>query len=157
MHLSIYLVPFLPSLVVAITYCSAFCSPAQSQEALKSIQPRFSPDPQIYMGATGGKVTLHAIAQTDKVNGQCQGFASQQPNYVLKIKESFGLLSLKAFATGSESGLSLLVKGPDGVYCRDASNPELLGAWVSGSYQIWVGSKKGDRVPFRLSISETKQ
>lgn len=157
MRLSIHLIPFLPSLALAIAYCSVLCSPVQSQEALKSIQPRFSPDPQVYMGATAGRVALQAIAQTDKVNGQCQGFANQQPNYVLKVKESFALLSLKAFATGNEGGLSLLVKGPDGVYCRDASNPELLGAWVSGSYLIWVGSKKGDRLPFRLSISETKQ
>lgn len=111
-----------------------------AQEALKSIQPRFSPDPMVYNGTTAGKVS-------------CQGASGLSPSHTLTIKQSFGFLSLKVLANNA----TLLVKGPDGSYCREGDNPELSGAWVAGSYQIWVSSQSGDRSAYRLSISETKQ
>lgn len=114
--------------------------PAHSQEALRSIQPRFNPDPMVYSGTTEGKVS-------------CQGSPSHSPSHTLNIKQPFGFLSLKVFANNA----TLLVKGPDGSYCREGNNPELSGAWVNGSYQIWVSSQSGDRFSYRLSISETKQ
>ncbi len=126
--------------------------PAMSQEVLKPIAPKFTPDPQVYVGKAGGDVPVKSLASG--ANGQCQGLAEQKPNHALTLQKNFGLLSLKV---SGNSNLSLLVKGPDGSYCRSGQDPQLSGAWVSGDYEIWVGTPNGDRIDYRLSISETSQ
>ncbi len=126
-------------------------APAMSQETLKPLSPRFTPDPQVYYGKAGGDVPLQAIA-TSKANGSCQGLADQAPNHTLTILKNFGFLSL---SVSGDRNLSLLVKGPDGIYCRSGKSPELSGAWVSGQYEIWIGTANGDRVNYQLSVSET--
>lgn len=126
---------------------------AMSQEVLKPISPRFTPDPQIYSGKAGGDQSLQAIA-TSSANGQCLGLADLTPNHTLTVQKSFGFLSLKV---SGDRDLSLLVKGPDGIYCRNGKSPELSGAWISGKYDIWVGTANGDRTAYQLSISETSQ
>jgi hypothetical protein len=128
-------------------------APAMSQEALKPIAPKFTPDPQVYTGKAGGDVPVQSIA-TSGANGQCQGLTGQRPNHALTVQKNFGLLSLKV---SGNANLSLLVKGPDGVYCRSGKDPEVSGAWVAGSYEIWVGTPNGDRIDYQLSISETNQ
>jgi hypothetical protein len=127
--------------------------PTMSQEVLKAISPRFTPDPQIYAGKAGGDQPLQSIA-TSNVNGQCQGLAELTPNHSLAVQKNFGFLSLKV---SGDRDLSLLVKGPDGIYCRNGKSPELSGSWVSGNYDIWVGTANGDRTTYQLSISETSQ
>lgn len=124
-------------------------APVMSQETLKPISPRFTPDPQVYYGKGGGDVPLQVIA-TSKANGSCQGLADQSPNHTLTILKNFGFLSL---SVSGDRNLSLLVKGPDGIYCRSGKSPELSGAWVSGQYEIWVGTANGDRANYQLSIS----
>ena len=128
-------------------------APVMSQEVLKPLSPRFTPDPQVYTGKAGGDTSLQAIATT-KANGVCQGLAQQSPNHSLTVQKNFGFLSLKV---SGDRNLSLLVKGPDGIYCRNGKSPELSGAWVSGKYEIWVGTNDGDRANYQLSISETSQ
>ncbi|WP_019501056.1 hypothetical protein [Pseudanabaena sp. PCC 6802] len=125
--------------------------PVASQTALS---PRFAPDPQILNGVTSGSTPLSSLAGSNS-NGNCQGFAAVNPNHRIRLKAPFGFLSVKVFSDGG--AVSLLVKGPDGSFCRDRSNPELSGAWAAGEYQIWVSSKDGDRHQYRLSISETRQ
>ena len=143
-----------PSLLLVLLSVSPTISQeAMSQEALKPIAPKFTPDPQVYSGKTGGDQPLQSIA-TNRANGQCQGLAEQTPNHTLKLEKDFGQLSLKV---AGDRELSLLVKGPDGIYCRSGKNPQLSGAWVSGRYEIWVGIENGDRTTYRLSISETSQ
>jgi hypothetical protein len=126
-------------------------APAISQEVLKPIAPKFTPDPQIYDGRTGGDLPLVAIA-ANKANGQCQGFTQQNPNHTLVLQQDFGFLALKA--TGNRE-LSLLVKGPDGIYCRNGKDAELTGAWMAGKYEIWIGTTENDRQDYQLIISET--
>jgi hypothetical protein len=126
-------------------------SPSSSQT---SLSPRFSPDPQTYNGITSGSTSLSTLAGEQNSKGRCQGVAADKPNHKIRLKEPFGFLSLKVFSGGD---ISLLVKGPDGIYCRDEANPELSGAWPAGEYQVWIGSKSGDRLQYRLSISETRQ
>ncbi|MEE3716513.1 hypothetical protein V2H45_07130 [Tumidithrix elongata RA019] len=127
---------------------------ANSQEAMKPLSPRFSPDPQVYSGTTSGSTSLQSLAGLTQVNGACQGMANQTANYVLVTEKPFGFLSLKVIASGKAT---LLVKGPDGIYCRDSSKPSLEGTWAAGRYEIWVGSQTGESIPFQLSISETSQ
>ena len=128
-------------------------SPTMSQEVLKPIAPKFTPDPQVYSGNAGGDVPLTSIA-TGKVNGLCQGFTQPTPNHTLLVQKDFGFLALKVSA---DRDLSLLVKGPDGIYCRSGKTAELSGAWMEGKYEIWVGTIDGDRIDYRLTASETSQ
>lgn len=128
-------------------------SPTMSQTLLDPIAPKFTPDPQVYSGSAGGDVSLESIA-TSKANGQCQGLTQQAPNHTLTVQKDFGLLTLKV---SGDRNLSLLVKGPDGIYCRSGKSPELSGAWIAGKYEIWVSTNDGDRAPYRLTISETSQ
>jgi hypothetical protein len=137
-----------PTLLVMLSV-----SPMMSQEVLKPISPKFTPDPQVYSGKTSGEISLQSIA-TSKANGQCQGLASVTPNHTLMVQKDFGLLSLRVFG---DRALSLLVKGSDGIYCRSGKNPELSGAWGAGKYEIWIGVENGDRTNYNLSISETSQ
>lgn len=127
--------------------------PMMSQEALKPISPRFTPDPQVYVGKAGGDVSLSEIA-TSKANGKCEGGAIATPNFILTTEKDFGFLSLKV---SGDLVVSILVKGPDGIYCRSGKNPELSGAWMAGKYQIWLGTDSGGRGDYKLSISETSQ
>lgn len=119
------------------------------------LSPRFSPDPHILKGATSGSTPLSALAGSQS-NGRCQGYTASAPNHRIKLKVPFGFLSVKVIPE-EEGTLSLLVKGPDGTFCRDWSNLELSGTWAAGEYQIWVSSKNGDRHQYQLSISETRQ
>ncbi len=128
-------------------------APTMSQEVLEPLSPRFTPDPQVYSGNTGGDKPLQSI-DTGKANGQCQGLAEQTANHLLVVQKDFGFLSLKV---SGDRDLSLLVKGPDGIYCRNGKTAELSGTWVGGKYEIWVGTANGDRVSYQLSISETNQ
>jgi hypothetical protein len=128
-------------------------SPTLSQEVLKPIAPKFTPDPQVYAGSAGGDIPLASIA-TSQANGQCQGLTQQVPNHRLTVQRDFGFLALKI---SSDQNLSLLVKGPDGIYCRRGKTPELSGAWVAGNYEIWISTPDGDRASYRLTISETSQ
>ena len=127
--------------------------PVMSQEVLKPISPRFTPDPQVYVGKAGGDLSLSEIA-TSKANGKCEGGAIATPNFVMTTEKDFGFLSLKV---SGDRIVSILVKGPDGIYCRSGKNPELSGAWMAGKYQIWLGTASGSRGDYKLSISETSQ
>jgi hypothetical protein len=132
---------------------SAIAGAISAQENLKPIAPRFAPDPQLYSGVAGGDTPVQDLAG-GRANGKCQGFARFSRSHSLTVQRNFGFLSLQV---SSDRNLSLLVKGPDGNYCRHGKSPELSGAWVSGKYEIWVGTDDGTDANYRLSISETSQ
>ncbi len=132
---------------------SVLVAPTSAQENLKPIAPRFAPDPQLYSGVAGGDTPVQDLAGK-QANGDCQGFARFSPSHSLTVERDFGFLSLQI---SSDRNLSLLVKGPDGTFCRNGKNTELSGAWVSGKYEIWVGTDDGRDANYRLSISETNQ
>ncbi len=124
-----------------------------SQEVLKPISPKFTPDPQVYSGNAGGDFPLQSVV-TSKANGECRGLTQQLPNHSLTVQKDFGFLALKVLG---DRDLSLLVKGPDGTYCRSGKNPEVSGAWMAGKYEVWVGTENGDRTSYQLTLSETNQ
>lgn len=133
-------------LSVAVMFGLPLASQTSNQDSSQtSLSPRFSPDPQTYNGMTSVSTPL---------KGNCHSFNTDKPNHKFRLKESFGFLSLKVFSGGN---IALLVKGPDGFYCRHEANPEISGAWPAGEYQVWVGAKSSDRNQYRLSISETRQ
>jgi hypothetical protein len=52
------------------------------------------------------------------------------------------------------------VKGPGGTWCNDdfdGKNPGIVGEWLPGTYQIWIGSyKENESLPYTLKITEGK-
>ena len=58
----------------------------------------------------------------------------------------------------AELDTTLIVAGPDGVWCNDDSgsqNPAIAGEWLAGSYRIWVGNYQAGEVPrYELSITD---
>jgi hypothetical protein len=63
-------------------------------------------------------------------------------------------LSLRVFAA---SPVTIKVRGKEGTQCRSGRNPEILGAWSAGKYEIWIGAVNGDRITYELSLSEASQ
>ncbi len=121
---------------------------AAAQTTIGPLSPRFSPDPQVYVGSVSGDAPLAAIAGDGK---NCSGIGKRKPTYTLQLRESFGFLRLVV----SGERMALVVKGPDGIYCRYGDNPEVSGTWAGGTYQIWVGTMDGSNRSYRLQVSET--
>jgi len=50
------------------------------------------------------------------------------------------------------------VRGPGGSWCNDdyeGKNPGIVGQWLSGTYDIWVGSpQKNKYIPYIIRISQ---
>ncbi len=129
-------------------------APSLAQRLLKPLAPQFTPDPQVYVGTTEGNVSMQNLLGNAKVSGNCQGIASADPNHSLTLQKSMSSLSLRVTAP---SPLTVMVRGKEGVLCRSGMNPEIMGAWSEGTYDIWVGSLNGDRINYRLSLSEGRQ
>ncbi len=129
-------------------------APSLAQRLLKPLAPQFTPDPQVYVGTTEGNVSMQNLLGNAKVAGNCRGIASADPNHSLTLQKSMSSLSLRVTAP---SPLTVMVRGKEGVLCRSGMNPEIMGAWSEGTYDIWVGSLNGDRINYRLSLSEGRQ
>ncbi|MHC5833095.1 MAG: hypothetical protein ACYT04_98205, partial [Nostoc sp.] len=60
----------------------------------------------------------------------------------------------------SPEDTTIIIKGPGGTWCNDdfdGKNAGMIGEWLAGSYQIWVGSyEKGKYLPYTLQITEVK-
>lgn len=58
----------------------------------------------------------------------------------------------------SDLDTTLVISGPGGVWCNDDSgskNPAIAGAWLPGTYRIWVGAYRAEQVPdYRLLIQD---
>jgi hypothetical protein len=138
------------------TCCSVVVAgvPCQAQRLLKPIAPQFTPDPQVYSGTTEGNAAIQNLVGEAKIAGNCQGLASPNPSHLLTITKAMSVLSLRVTAP---SPITILVRGKDGILCRSGVNPEIVGAWSEGKYEIWIGSVSGDRLNYRLSLSEARQ
>ncbi|MCC0178308.1 hypothetical protein I4641_15105 [Waterburya agarophytonicola K14] len=101
--------------------------------------------PLIVQGISGGAITALEITQTKNTGtGYCDGFASQQPNHILKIDTFFDYLRLEV---DSSADTTILVRGAGGVWCNDdagSANPVIEGQWQPGVYQVWVGSYRAN-------------
>lgn len=124
-----------------------------------TIQHPFSPDPLILRGMSGGSVEGSKIAgkiQTP-ITGVCQGFMEQKPSHKLKLVGEFKYLKL---LVQGPADTTMIIKGPGGTWCNDdfnGKNPGIVGEWLPGTYQIWIGSYKEDEsLPYTLKITEGK-
>ncbi|MFP5271329.1 hypothetical protein [Coleofasciculus sp.] len=119
---------------------------------------RFSPDPFVIRGISGGSVSTQAVSgRTETPTGSCIGYIDEPPDHILELTSFFNYLSLQV---ESPEDTTLLVKGPGGSWCNDdaeGKNPGISGQWLAGQYKVWVGSFQKDKYhPYVIRISEVQ-
>lgn len=123
-----------------------------------TLSPNFTPDPMTVRGISGGDVSAREIAErAETVTGPCNGFLDKQPDHTIVLTQYFNYLSLQIQSTDDTT---LVVRGPGGTWCNDdysGKNPGMAGQWLSGTYQVWVGSyQQAAYHPYVIRITELK-
>ncbi|MGM3309099.1 hypothetical protein ACSQ6I_24500 [Anabaena sp. WFMT] len=122
-----------------------------------TIKPKFSPDPLKVRGMSGGSVRASEVGGKETPTGPCAGFVDKAADHTLKLISKFDYLKVQV---ESPADTTMIIKGPGGVWCNDdfhGKNPGIVGEWLKGTYQIWVGSyEKGKYLPYTLKITEVK-
>ena len=123
-----------------------------------TIERPLSKDPLTVRGMSGGTVPGKDISdRKDTPTGACTGYMDREPDHTLKLKNKFDYMKL---VLESPEDTTLIIKGPGGTWCNDefeGKNPGIIGEWLAGNYEVWVGSyKKGDYFPYTLKITESK-
>ena len=135
-----------------------FNLPLQAQSLPLSLSPQFTPDPAEASGLSGGSITASKVAgQADTSTGSCLGYVDSQPNHTLNLKALFSYLKVQV---QSAEDTTIVVQGPGGTWCNDDfqnRNAGLDGEWLPGTYQIWVGTYRSDKItPYTLRITEVR-
>ncbi|WP_414528293.1 hypothetical protein [Nodularia chucula] len=123
-----------------------------------TINQQFSPDPFTVRGMSGGSVPGRKVAgRAETPTGPCTGFVDTTPGHTLNLTNRFEYLKL---LVESPQDTTMIVKGPGGTWCNDdfeGKNPGIVGEWLPGIYQIWVGSYEKDKYfPYTLQITEVE-
>ncbi|MEH2139539.1 hypothetical protein [Nostoc sp.] len=123
-----------------------------------TIGPQFSPDPLTVRGMSGGSIPGSKVGgRGETATGPCTGFVDETPDHTLALTSKFDYLKLQV---QSPEDTTIVIKGPGGTWCNDdfdGKNAGMIGEWLPGSYQIWVGSyEKGKYLPYTLKITEIK-
>jgi len=119
---------------------------------------QFQPDPTVVRGISGGdRLATDLTQQKDTATGPCVGYVDEQPDHIMELTQFFDYLSLQV---QSPQDTTLVVRGPGGTWCNDDyndMNPGIAGQWLSGTYQIWVGSYASNQYsPYIIQITETR-
>jgi hypothetical protein len=155
---------FTAKIIVLLCFMAGFNPVANAQEAPPifgdvTIQHPFTPDPLTVRGMSGGSIPGSKIAGKAETQptGPCQGFMDEAPDHTVKLTSKFDYLKL---VVQSPADTTMIVKGPGGTWCNDdfdGKNPGIVGEWLPGTYQIWVGSyAQGKYLPYTLQITEVK-
>ena len=133
---------FTTTLTITLICADGSASRSQTTELGQSF---FSTDALAIEGQSGGEV-----------QSQGCGFIAQTPNHVLDITTRIDYMRVSVQVGGGKP--TLLVDGPDGMFCILADDesgvkPEISGVWLPGKYSIYVGDRQGSRHPFTLRIS----
>ena len=123
-----------------------------------SIERPLSKDPLTVRGMSGGTIEGKEISgRKDTPTGACTGYMDREPDHTLRLKNKFDYMKL---VVESAEDTTLIIKGPGGTWCNDefeAKNPGIVGEWLEGDYEVWVGSyQKEDYIPYTLKITEAK-
>lgn len=121
-----------------------------------TLSPDFTPDPTTLRGISGGEVLANQAAERpETTTGPCNGFVDQLPDHTIVLTQYFNYLSLQVQSTDDTT---LIIRGPGGTWCNDdyaGKNPGIAGQWLSGTYQIWVGSyQQSTYHPYVIRITE---
>jgi hypothetical protein len=130
-------------------------APAQAQMYADVTIDSNSANPIEVTGVGGGSRSAKSIAGTDSTaTGDCVGFVDGQADHKLVLKKYFKALTV---TSDSSTDTTMVVKGPDGVWCNDDlrdKNAGITGDWKAGTYEVWVGSySKSKSVPYTLRIT----
>jgi hypothetical protein len=126
-----------------------------------TLSPGFSVADGTVRGYTQGSFSLSAIANRDRSNNLCVGFADSTPDHILVLEQDFSQLTLQIDSGGGDT--TLLVQGPSDstIRCGDDTGRNNTDAsiqdsgWQSGTYKIWVGAfESGVRHNYTLTLSE---
>ncbi len=123
-----------------------------------TLSPKFSPDPMIIRGISGGDVAAKTITGRESTDtGPCSGFIDREPDHILTLKSFFNYLSLQV---QSAEDTTLVIMGPGGTWCNDdyqGHNPGIAGQWLAGTYRVWVGSYAQKKyIPYVIKLTEVK-
>ncbi|MBD2345840.1 hypothetical protein [Anabaena subtropica] len=150
-------------IMVTLGVISALHPGSNAQEAPPifgdvTIGQKFSPDPLVVRGMSGGSVAGNRVAgRIETPTGPCTGFIDETPDHTIKLTSNFDYLKLQVQAP---QDTTIIVKGPGGTWCNDdldGKNPGISGEWLSGNYEVWIGSyEKGKYFPYTLKITEVK-
>jgi hypothetical protein len=142
--------------------------PAQAQTPVQTpantifenltLSPGFSPDPAIVRGISGGDMSASDVAtRTETATGACTGFVDEQPDHTIVLSSVFNFLNIQV---ESPEDTTLIIRGPGGTWCNDdytGKNPGIAGQWLSGTYQIWVGSyRQNEYSPYVIRMTAKK-
>jgi hypothetical protein len=122
-----------------------------------TLSPEFVPDALTVRGVSGGAIAATDLAsRNETATGACAGFIDEQPDHRVDLTEYFNSLSLQI---QSSEDTTLVIRGPGGVWCNDdysGKNPGIAGQWLSGTYEIWIGSfQQNSYHPYVIKITET--
>lgn len=150
-------------IIVTLGIISGIHAVADAQQASPifgdiTIKRQFAPDPLTVRGMSGGSIPGRKVAGRSKTpTGPCTGFVDETPGHTLKLTSGFDYLKL---VVQSPQDTTMIVKGPGGTWCNDdfeGKNPGMVGEWLPGDYQIWVGSYEKDKYfPYTLQITQLK-
>lgn len=121
-----------------------------------TISPRFSPDPIIIRGISGGSMSAAKIAgRQQSVTGPCVGLVDEEPDHRLELTAFFNYLSIQVEST---EDTTLVIRGPGGSWCNDDfegdPNPGIVGQWQKGVYEVWIGSYDPEQYyPYTIKIT----
>jgi hypothetical protein len=108
----------------------------------------FSPNPTTLEGTGGGDRPAAAVVNTaNSPTGPCLGYISTTPHEEVVLEANFSNLEMRV---ESDLDTTLIISGPGGVWCNDDSgskNPAIAGAWLPGTYQVWVGAYRAAQAP----------
>ncbi|MBF2064099.1 MAG: hypothetical protein IGS39_06700 [Calothrix sp. C42_A2020_038] len=123
-----------------------------------TIGTKFSPDPITVRGMSGGEIPGQKVTNvTETPTGPCTGYFDEKPDHTIELKNRFEYLKLQV---QSPADTTLIVRGPGGTWCNDdldGKNPGIVGEWLPGTYNVWIGSyEKTKYIPYTLQITEVK-
>ena len=137
----------------------AYAQPASPIFEDVTIQHPLSPNPLTVRGMSGGAIPGNKIAGKAETQptGPCKGFMDEVPKHTVKLTSKFDYLK---FVVQSPADTTMIIKGPGGTWCNDdfdGKNPGIVGEWLPGTYQIWIGSYgQNEYLPYTLKITEVK-
>lgn len=126
-----------------------------------TLSPGFSVADGTVRGYTQGSFSLSSIANRDRSNSLCVGFADSTPDHILVLEQNFSQLTLQVNSGGGDT--TLLVQGPNDstIRCGDDTSRTNTDAsiqdtdWQAGTYKVWVGAfESGVRHDYTLRLSE---
>ena len=108
----------------------------------------FMPNPSTTEGTGGGdRFAADVVNTANSPTGPCLGYISTAPHEEVVLEANFSDLEMRV---ESDLDTTLVISGPGGIWCNDDSgskNPAIAGAWLPGTYQIWVGAYRADQTP----------